>query len=1078
MKSNFEFLNRYWPVLAQFGANAENYLYSDPNACIYKLGMFAERLVQEILVFEHMDEPKIDNTHANRIRLLKRAGLLPHEIDNTLYILRKTRNSAVHAGTDSVDEAKTLLSMTYNLAIWFMETYGDWGFIAEDFVMPEEVHQAGLKSVIEDQEKKIAELSKKLAQVTTAVSGTTQKERAKRAETVSSMMQWNEAQTRCLIDEQLRKAGWEADTTNLRYSKGTRPVKGRNIAISEWPTNSAFYKNGYADYAFFIGEKLVALMDAKKASEDVASTIDVQVKDYAKHIKEEHAGYVIGSWGDYQVPFLFASNGRAFLEQLRTKSGIWFLDARKSSNQSYPIRNWFSPSDLEEKLSQDIDKANETLATYNDSFMEDPTGLNLRDYQIKAVNKVTEAIMNGSCTALLAMATGTGKTRTVLGLIYKMLESKRFKRILFLVDRIALGEQAMDTFKDVKLKDLMTLNEIYEIKDIDDNEINLETKVSVSTVQGLLKRTILSETPDLMPGAFDLIIVDEAHRGYILDKEMTQEEILYDNQDDYMSKYKQVIEYFDAVKVALTATPALHTTEIFGEPIFTYSYREAVIDGWLVDHDPPYIINTDFIENNVKFKKGETLAQYDPNTNELINGAVLQDELDFDVSDFNKAIVLPDHTRKVLEEVANYLNPESGEKTLIFAVNDNHADCIVDTLRDIYKPYGISNEAIMKITGKTAGGNKKKILQVIKQFKNNQYPNIAVTVDLLTTGIDVPAICNLVFMRKINSRILFEQMLGRATRLCPEIGKTHFNIFDAVRVYEDLDSTSGMKSVSVSKTMSELLEDLFRYSGENKQPVKDRILARLQRKNNNLTPEQKYDISERLDGIDLKTYVHKLKSCTQDAFIETCKKDKDFLLWVDSLKGKKKGYFYSEKEDTLNETTRGYGDTEKPEDYLEAFTKFVNENKDEIEAIRIACTKPSDMTRAQLKELKLALDKENFTETSLNEATSAVTNAHIVADIIAHVRNAVLKTPLFNHDERVEAAFSKLIAAHRFNKMQLDLLEKIKTYMLHESILNTETFEAPVFKMEGGFARFNKKFGGTLVEIIREINTYIYEGAA
>ena len=919
MKSNFEFLNRYWPVLAQLGANAENYLYSDPNVCVYKLGLFAERLVQEMLVFEHMDEPQTDNTHANRIRLLKRSGLLPYEIDNTLYVLRKTRNLAVHTGTDSVDEAKTLLSMTYKLAVWFMETYGDWEYVAENFVMPQKVNQTNLKSVIEDQEKKIAELSKKLAQVTTAVSGTTQKERAKRAETVSSMMQWNEAQTRCLIDEQLRKAGWEADTTNLRYSKGTRPVKGRNIAISEWPTNSAFYKNGYADYAFFIGEKLVALMDAKKASEDVASTIDVQVKDYAKHIKEEHLDYVITSWEDYQVPFLFASNGRAFLEQLRTKSGIWFLDARKSSNQPYPIRNWFSPSDLEEKLSQDIDKANENLTTYNDSFMEDPTGLNLRDYQIKAINKTTEAIVSGKRTALLAMATGTGKTRTVLGLIYKMLESKRFKRILFLVDRVSLGEQAMDTFKDVKLKDLMTLDEIYELKAIDDNEINLETKVSVSTVQGLLKRTVLSETPDLMPGAFDLIIVDEAHRGYILDREMTEEEILYDNQDDYMSKYKQVIEYFDAVKVALTATPALHTTEIFGEPIFTYSYREAVIDGWLVDHDPPYIINTDFIENKAKFKKGETLAQYDPNTNELINGSELQDELDFDVSEFNRKIVLPDHTRKVLEEISNYINPESCEKTLIFAVNDNHADCIVDTLRDIYKSYGISNEAIMKITGKTAG-NKKKILQVIKQFKNNQYPNIAVTVDLLTTGIDVPAICNLVFMRKINSRILFEQMLGRATRLCPEIGKTHFNIFDAVRVYEDLEPSSGMKSVSVRKTIPELLEDLFRNSGENKQQVKDRILARLQRKNNNLTSEQKYDISERLDGIDLKTYVHKLKFCTQDAFIETCKKDKDFLLWIDSLKGKKKGYFYSEKEDTLHETTRGYGNTEKPEYYQDAFS--------------------------------------------------------------------------------------------------------------------------------------------------------------
>lgn len=1078
MNSNFEFLSRYWPVLAKLGANAENYLYSDPNVCVYKLGMFGERLVQEILVFEHIDEPETDNTHANRIRLLKRAGLLPLEIDNTLYVLRKTRNFAVHTGTDSLDEAKTLLSLTYNLAVWFMKTYGDWEYVAEGFAMPEEAHQLDLKAVIEKQEEKIAELSEKLAQVTTAASSTTQKERARRAATVSSMMQWNEAQTRCLIDEQLRKAGWEADTINLRYSKGTRPVKGKNIVISEWPTNSAFSKNGYVDYAFFIGEKLVALMDAKKASEDVASTIDVQIKDYATHIKEEHSEYIINSWGNYQVPFLFASNGRTFLEQIRTKSGIWFLDAREDSNQSYPIRNWFSPSDLEEKLSQDIDKANRDLIIYNDSFMHDPTGLNLRDYQIAAINKTTEAIVNGKHTVLLAMATGTGKTRTVLGLIYKMLETKRFKRILFLVDRVSLGEQAMDTFKDVKLKDLMTLDEIYDLKAIDDNEISLETKVSVSTVQGLLKRTILSDAPDLTPGTFDLIIVDEAHRGYILDREMTQEEILYDNQDEYMSKYKQVIEYFDAVKVALTATPALHTTEIFGEPIFTYSYREAVIDGWLVDHDPPYIINTDFIENKAKFKKGETLAQYDPNTNELINGSALQDELDFDVSEFNRKIVLPDHTRKVLKEISNYLNPESGEKTLIFAVNDNHADCIVDTLRDIYRPYGISNDAIMKITGKTAGGNKKKILQVIKQFKNNQYPSIAVTVDLLTTGIDVPAICNLVFMRKINSRILFEQMLGRATRLCPEIGKTHFNIFDAVRVYEDLDSTSGMKSVSVSKTMSELLEDLFRSSGENKQPVKDRILARLQRKNNNLTSEQKYDISERLGGIDLKTYVHKLKSCTQNGFIETCKKDKDFLLWVDSLKGNKKGYFYSEKEDTLKETTRGYGNTEKPEDYLAAFAKYVNENQDKIEAIHIACTKPSNMTRAQLKELKLALDKENFTESNLNEATSAVTNVHIVADIIAHVRRVVLQTPLVNHDERVVAAFAKLIATHCFNKMQLDLLEKIKTYMLHESILNTETFEAPVFKMEGGFARFNKKFDGELVEIIREINTYIYEGAA
>ena len=182
-----------------------------------------------------------------------------------------------------------------------------------------------------------------------------------------------------------------------------------------------------------------------------------------QHIKAEDLQYTLGEWGGYRVPFLFASNGRSYIEQLRTKSGIWFLDARSSENQPYPIRNWFSPQDLIEKAGQNIEQANNTLVTADDSFMTDPLGLNLRDYQIHAINKATEAIVNGSSTALLAMATGTGKTRTILGLIYKMLESKRFRRILFLVDRVSLGEQAMDTFKDVKLKELMYLDKIFEL---------------------------------------------------------------------------------------------------------------------------------------------------------------------------------------------------------------------------------------------------------------------------------------------------------------------------------------------------------------------------------------------------------------------------------------------------------------------------------------------------------------------------------------------------------------------------------------------------------------------------------------
>ncbi len=1070
--SNFAFLEQEWPLLAKIGEASEDYLYIDANACLYKLGLLAEQIVSYICDINGIVVSEEKDNQSVRIQSLKNKGLLPKDIDDILYALRINRNRAVHSNLDSFDKAALMIELSHKLCIWFQQVYGIQKIHPTAFEFPQE--KQNFQTTIEQQEKEIESLKARLLKVERS-NEISIEQRRKISDRNANLMKLAEKEVRFFIDEQLRKSGWEADTNELRYSRGIRPVKGRNLVISEWPTDSEYVKKGYVDYAFFVGEKLIAIMDAKKPDEDVASTIDVQVKDYARNIKTEHNQYVLDNWNGYQVPFLFASNGRPYLEQIRTKSGIWFLDIRKNSNVSYPLRNWFSPNDLEVKLSQNVDEANMALQMSNDTYMTDATGLNLRDYQVKAIQAATQAIVSGRKTALLAMATGTSKTRTVLGLIYKMLEAKRFNRILFLVDRVSLGEQAMDAFKNVKLKELLTLDQIYEIKDIDDNKINLETKVSISTVQGLLRRTILAEKPDLMPGAFDLIIVDEAHRGYVLDREMSDDELLYDSQDDFMSKYKQVIEYFDAVKIAMTATPALHTTQIFGEPIFTYSYREAVIDGWLVDHDPPYLLNTEFIKNTVKFKRGEQIAIYDPNTNELLNGAVLEDELDFDVSDFNKQIVLPDHTHKVLQELSQYINPESQEKTLIFAVNDNHADMIVDILREIYKEYGVPNDAILKITGKTASGVKKKILQTIKQYKNNQYPNIAVTVDLLTTGIDVPKICNLVFMRKINSRILFEQMLGRATRLCPEINKTHFNIFDAVRVYEDLDDVTGMKSVTVKKDITNLLEELFCEVTTGKQLMKDRIIAKIQRKANNLTDQQIYDIADRSGGESLKDYARKLVLLKIDTFIEKCKADYEFLIWIDKLKGRKRGKYYSEKKDTLLETTRGYGDTDKPDDYLEAFRNFVNENKDKIEAIKIVCTKPSDLTRAQLKELKIALDKENFNEASLNEATSAVKNEKIVADIITYVRQAVLNTPIRNRDERVSDAFEKLIANNKFNKIQRDLLEKIKTYLMHESVLNIETFEAPVFKADGGFKRFNVKFGGKLLDIIRQINSYLYE---
>ena len=1080
MKSNFEFLNRYWPALAQIGAVAESYVYSDANACLYKLGMFGERLILEIFAFEHIKEPTIDNTHANRIRLLKREGLIPKKIDDILYALRKTRNDAVHAGADSVEDAKTLLSMTYNLAVWFMEVYGDWGYIAPAFVMPENVVQPDYESIIKEQEEKIVALSKQVEAVSTAASTKTSKERAEKGETASESMELSEAETRYLIDEQLRKFGWEADTNNLRYSKGTRPQKGRNLAIAEWPTGSAVGKNGYADYALFVGLKLVGIVEAKKAAIDIPAVIDHQCKEYAKGIKAEHKEYIINQWGAYKVPFVFATNGRKYLKQIETKSGIWCLDLRSGANAPKALQGWISPQGLMEQLEKDIAAANSTLQNTPFDLLRDPDGLNLRKYQINAIEAAERAVIEGKQTVLLSMATGTGKTRTILGMIYRFIKSDRFKRVLFLVDRTALGEQAEDVFKEVKIEELMTLDSIYNIKGLDEKEIDRETKIHIATVQSLVKRILYPEG-DTMPSVtdYDLIVVDEAHRGYILDKEMSESEMLYRNQDDYISKYRTVIEYFDAVKIALTATPALHTTEIFGKPVFNYSYREAVIDGYLVDHDAPHNIRTKLRVEGINYQKGEQLAIYDPVTGEVLNSAELEDDMKFEIDSFNRQVITENFNRTVLEEIAWDFNPDGQGKTLIYAVDDNHADLIVKILKEIYAEGGVDNDTVMKITGSVAGGNKKKISEAIKRFKNEALPKIVVTVDLLTTGIDVPEITTLVFMRRIKSRILFEQMLGRATRLCPSIGKTHFEIYDPVGVYESLQDVSNMKPVVTNPSTS--FEDLIKgleVATTNEQFAYqiDLIVAKLQRKRRNISKKALEQFENLTGGKDLGAFAEHLNSSTiKEAAAELLGYREAFSVLDKDKPHSKSPRIIDDHPDVVIDHTRGYGEGQKPEDYLEAFKEFINNNMNAIAALHTVCTRPSELTREALKSLKLELDRHDFTEKQLNSAWNEMTNQDIVADIIAFIRQQALGSALVGHEQRVKHAFAKLRMNHEFNKTQLEWLKRIEKVLLEESVLDEQIFEVGAFKNAGGFTIIDRRFGGKLREIMTELNEYLYD---
>ncbi len=1085
--SNFSFLKERWPILENLGRLAEKNLYIDSNTTFIKCGMLGETIVQYMISIESIDTTYIshDNSHNNRIKLLKKEDFIPDDIESILHALRKTRNTATHSCYEDTEEAKVHLELAYKLAVWFMQTYGDWEFEPYNYVEPSMIDESeNLKQLNDEYEQRVKLLEKELETLKSEITSKDESERRKvQGKKASRKIDLSEAETRLIIDKQMRDAGWEADTNVLRYSKGTRPQKGKNIAIAEWPTYSKEKGNGKVDYALFIGEKLVGFVEAKRYSKDAAG-IMIESKTYAKGVLKEHKGtYGVSNWNGYDVPFLFATNGRKYIREIESKSGLHFLDCRNSRNNSKVLQGWFSPQNIEEMLKEDIDKGNKNLDDMTFEYLKSSNSIGLRYYQVEAIKAVEKAIKEEQKTALLNMATGTGKTRTILGLIYRLVKAKRFNRILFLVDRTSLGMQAMDTFSEVKIEDLQTLEQIYNIKGLADKLIDKETKIHVATVQSMVKRILYNDDAKSIPSVrdYDCIIIDEAHRGYTLDKEMDDNEVEWRDSKDFLSKYKKVIDYFDAFKIGLTATPALHTTSIFGKAVYNYTYRQAVIDGYLVDHEPPHIIETLLTREGIHYKKGDKVAKFDPVTGELINGAELEDDIDFDIDSFNKKIVVESHTRAALEQIADQIDPESNEsKTLIFAASDAHADMIVDILKKIYKERmgGVDDDSILKITG-----NMKDSALAIKKFKNEIYPNIAVTVDLLSTGIDVPKIDKIVFLRRVKSRILYEQMLGRATRLCDEIGKTHFEIFDCVNLYEALKEVSDMKPVAAGKSISfKVLKETLEKAEtvQEKDATVKRVIAKLQRKKKLVKDDEKLVFKSLTQNRTPEEFINDLKNMDTDKAVDEIINNNALIEYLDQKYESETVLIISQKEDKVVSYTRGYGKGKKPEDYLKEFNEYIQNNKNKVQALEILCTRPQSLTKETLKQLKVILDQNGFSEEYLKTAYKDITNEDIVTDIIGFVRQNALGSSLESNEERVKRAMQKIKKEYKLTKPQENWLKRIESVMLKEVVIDIETLDTGAFKANGGgFTRLNEKvFGGILGEIITKIKTYMFEDIA
>jgi type I restriction enzyme, R subunit len=504
-----------------------------------------------------------------------------------------------------------------------------------------------------------------------------------------------------------------------------------------------------------------------------------------------------------------------------------------------------------------------------------------------------------------------------------------------------------------------------------------------------------------------------------------------------------------------------------------------VIDGYLVDHEPPIHIETDLSKQGIHFARGDKLPLLDPKTGQ-IDLTHAPDDLDFAIDDFNRRVITRPFNQVVCGELAKHIDPTLPGKTLIFAATDGHADIVVDELKKAFADrYGsVDDAAVVKITGSVDDPVK-----AIRRFRNDSLPSVAVTVDLLTTGIDVPKIVNLAFIRRVNSRILYEQMLGRATRLCPEIDKETFRIFDAVGIYEALQPLTAMKPVAVNPkfTLTQLLEEFGRVTDPaHRTQLRDEILIKLQHTLWKFTSEAR-EAYQTVAGEPIELTVSRLKKEPPDVmakWLGARPRIGPILDWQPDS-GTVIPIPISEHEDKVVSVKSAYGPTSKPEDFLSLFAKFVRENENKIAALEAVVQRPRELTRADLKALRTELDRQGFSEAALRHAWKHAKNEDIAASIVGFIRQAALGDPLVSWPNRVKAAMDRIVKRGNWNEPQRKWLERIGKAVSQVGVADPTVLDEGQFRAEmGGFARLNRIFDGRLDSILGDINDELWRKSA
>lgn len=909
-----------------------------------------------------------------------------------------------------------------------------------------------------------------------------------------------EQKARDNIDEMLAEAGWVVqDNKKINFNAGL------GIAIKEYQTDA-----GPADYVLFVDKQAVGVIEAKP--EDWGhkiTTVEVQSGDYAK----AKLKWINNS---EPLPFIYESTG------IITR----FTNGKDPKPRSREIFTFHRPETLKEWVEQPKSLRGRLLN------LPSLNHEGLRDCQITAIENLEKSFKEDRPRALVQMATGSGKTFTAITSAYRLLKHADAKRILFLVDTKNLGEQAEQEFmKFVPNDDNRKFTELYNARRLSSRYVPKDAQVCISTIQrmySILKDEELDEAAEEIPLAeqltkpkkplpvgynakvipefFDFIIIDECHRS------------IY-------NLWRQVLEYFDAYLIGLTATPDNRTYGFFEKNVVSeYDHEKAVADGVNVGNEI-YVIETEKTKQGGTIKAKQHVERREKLTRKKRWETQDEDEA-YTGKQLDKDIVLPDQIRTVIrtfkEQLPNIF-PGRNEvpKTLVFAKTDSHADDIIQIVR---KEFGEGNEFCKKITCQSDEDPKS----ILAQFRNDYNPRIAVTVDMIATGTDVKPLECLLFMRDVKSKNYFEQMKGRGTRtlghddlkkVTPSAAsaKTHYVIVDAIGVTKSLKTASQplitkpsvpLKDLAMGVMMGATDEDTVsslagRLSRLNKQ-LNDKDLKRIKEKSGGL--ELTHIVSNLLAAIDpdnIEKKAREIEKTTEDKEPQAETRNKaqsqlvgtatkvftgDLIELLDSIR--------RDKEQTLDHSAidkvlRAEWDGEAEENarvMVQDFESFLEENRDEIEALTIFYKTPhrrQDVTYAMIKAVmdKIRADQPKLAPLRVWRAYAQLDDykgenpVNELTALIALIRRACgIDQTVSRHSETVRKNFQDWImnrhsgSGEKFNSDQMEWLQMIRDHIITSFHIEKDDLDMAPFDAKGGMGKMYKLFGTNMDKLINELN--------